>query len=575
MRSWLTFIAVGAGLVCLGGCRQVGTTCQNSGSTQECGDGFICTFTRSPGTFDPNAEPPPPLSVCLRTCNTSSDCGEGELCRFVYCSAEKSCQTGSVQDPTPNLCGCEYEQDFESLDIVSPTALGDDGWFFFGNVFDEGGTLKFSYPNDPPSPVPTPNANADPENIIISGLVSVEAGTRRGAQQLVVSNDYNCCDLETADPQGHGNGTDRVETIVFREINPIPAEFIGEVHEFTFDAKRGNIAGATTAQAFIRTRQQQADGSFVTTNDVVFDTTNLPDPWGTYSLSLDMSDPSLQGQRLQFGFSTIASNFEDSANLYDNTTFCASALGGGAGGSGGAGGMGGAAGMGGGAGAGGSGGSGGTGGTGGSAQACDSTATAFIKTLDPANNFDLTNLVEEDTTDLPDTWERYSLQLPIDAGLEDQLLQVGFNATASDFEPSGVFYDNIVVDPGAQYSQDFESLDPMSSTALSDDGWIVFGNAFQADGETLVYGYGPNPAPNPGEGFCAIATGQGGASQGANQLSIYSDYANQDQGNGLRIEANTFQERTITAADVGNTIVFSFDAKRGNINSVDEGCAPP
>jgi hypothetical protein len=228
--------------------------------------------------------------------------------------------------------------------------------------------------------------------------------------------------------------------------------------------------------------------------------------------------------------------------------------------------MGGAGGM---AGVSGMGGAAGTGGTGGSTQACDSTAVAFIKTLDPGSNFDLTNLVEEDTTDLPDTWDRYSIELPIDAGLEGQLLQVGFAATASNFEPSGVFYDNIVVDPGAQYTQDFESLVQDSPTALSDDGWVVFGNAFEPDGETLAYGYGPNPAPNPGEGFCAIAASQGGVDQGANQLSIYSDYANQDHAIGRRIEANTFQERTITAADVGTTIIFNFDAKRGNIN---DGC---
>jgi hypothetical protein len=68
---------------------------------------------------------------------------------------------------------------------------------------------------------------------------------------------------------------------------------------------------------------------------------------------LDLSDPDLQGQRLQFGFSTTASDFEGAGNLYDNTFFCAAAVGGGTGGAGGVGGMGGAAGMGGRAGAGG------------------------------------------------------------------------------------------------------------------------------------------------------------------------------------------------------------------------------
>ncbi|MGD8316510.1 MAG: hypothetical protein PVH76_02135 [Myxococcales bacterium] len=232
--------------------------------------------------------------------------------------------------------------------------------------------------------------------------------------------------------------------------------------------------------------------------------------------------------------------------------------------------MGGAGGAAGAGGAGGAGGTGGTGGTGG-VQGCDSTATAFIKTIDPSANFSLTNAVVEDTTNLPNTWNRYSIQLEIDEGLVDQLLQVGFNATASYFEPSGVFYDNIVVEPGPEYTQDFESLNKDDSAALADDGWIVFGNAFNPDG-SFAYGYGPNPAPNGGAGFCAIDMGQGGPDQGMQQLSIYSDYNNQDQAVGFRIEANTFQERTITAADVGNTIVFSFDAKRGNIN---EGCPAP
>ncbi|MGB8221226.1 MAG: hypothetical protein WCF10_01505, partial [Polyangiales bacterium] len=62
---------------------------------------------------------------------------------------------------------------------------------------------------------------------------------------------------------------------------------------------------------------------------------------------------------------------------------------------------------------------------------------------------------------------------------------------------------------------------------------------------------------------------EGGVDQGNQVLVIISDYNNADQGIGLRIEANTFRERTITAADMGNTITFSFDAKRGNIN---EGC---
>jgi hypothetical protein len=122
-----------------------------------------------------------------------------------------------------------------------------------------------------------------------------------------------------------------------------------------------------------------------------------------------------------------------------------------------------------------------------------------------------------------------------------------------------------------QYSQDFESLDQMSPSALEDDGWLVFGNVF--DGEEYLYGYGPFPAPNGGEAFCAIVTGQGGGPQGAQQMSVYNDYKNLDHANGYVIESIVYRERAITAADVGKTISFSFDAKRGNINdSADPLC---
>lgn len=341
----LLFIAVGTSLALVVGCGQTGTVCDQSGSTAGCADGFICTFAANPGSpNDPNNNLPP-LEVCLRQCETASDCGDGELCQVVFCSNQKSCQTGALPDPPEYICG----------------------------------------------------------------------------------------------PGGTG---------------------------------------------------------------------------GT----------------------------------------------GGAGGMGGVSGMGGAAGM------------GGSGGTGGTTPACDSTANAFIKTIDPSSNFDQTNFVEEDTTNLPDTWSRYSIELLIDDGLVDQLLQIGFSGTASNFEPSGVFYDNILVEPGPEYTQDFESLDQASATALAEDGWVVFANVFNADG-SYAYGYGPDPAPNNTGAFCGIALNQGGVEQGSQQLVIISDYNNTGaQSSGQRVEANTFQERTITAADVGNTIIFSFDAKRGNIN---EGCPAP
>ncbi len=109
------------------------------------------------------------------------------------------------------------------------------------------------------------------------------------------------------------------------------------------------------------------------------------------------------------------------------------------------------------------------------------------------------------------------------------------------------------------YAQDFESLNMANSFALGDDGWLVFANVFNSGGGYL-YGYGPFPAPNGGQGFSAIASGQAGPNQGTQYLNVYSDYANGDHANGNLIEANVFQEQIVGAGDVGQTYTFSFDA---------------
>ncbi len=124
-----------------------------------------------------------------------------------------------------------------------------------------------------------------------------------------------------------------------------------------------------------------------------------------------------------------------------------------------------------------------------------------------------------------------------------------------------------------EYMQDFEALDQMDVNALGDDGWIVFGSVFDPAGNFL-FGYGTFAAPNDGSAFSAIVRDQGGPDQGSQQVSIYSDYNNTDHALGNTIEASVFRERTITAADVGRTILFSFDAKAGNINNPGDALCP-
>ncbi|NNE18172.1 MAG: hypothetical protein HKN10_06820 [Myxococcales bacterium] len=127
--------------------------------------------------------------------------------------------------------------------------------------------------------------------------------------------------------------------------------------------------------------------------------------------------------------------------------------------------------------------------------------------------------------------------------------------------------------PGAEYQEDFESLDQASDTALGDGGWMIFGNVTEPNG-TYVVGYGAFPAPNNILSFSGIALNQGGPEQGQQQLVIISDYNNvEDQNAGNRVEANTFRERDVVQDDVGKTVTFSFDAKQGNINDLaNPGC---
>jgi hypothetical protein len=119
----------------------------------------------------------------------------------------------------------------------------------------------------------------------------------------------------------------------------------------------------------------------------------------------------------------------------------------------------------------------------------------------------------------------------------------------------------------ANYLQNFEGLVQADPAALSGDGWLVYGNVFSPDHSTWYYGYGAFPAPNPGAGFCAIVTGEGGAPQGLQQLNVYSDYNNGDHANGNQIESNVFREQTVGVEDVGHLWVFEFDAKRGNLEA--------
>jgi len=72
----------------------------------------------------------------------------------------------------------------------------------------------------------------------------------------------------------------------------------------------------------------------------------------------------------------------------------------------------------------------------------DSNASAYIQTIAPITFFQ-TAIVSNDSTNLPDTWGTYTLDLFITPFLEGNSLLFGFSATSTNYNGSAVFYDNL------------------------------------------------------------------------------------------------------------------------------------
>ena len=192
-----------------------------------------------------------------------------------------------------------YSQDFEGLNQADTGALGADGWLVFANVFGPGGApYLYGY-----GVFPAPNDGGGFSQIAVG-----EGGATQGNQQLNIFSDYNNVD--------HAVGN-LIEANTFQEMVVGPGD-VGEVWVFEFDAKRANLAGATTALAFIKTLDPNA--GFATTNFITSDMTTIPTTWGTYQVSI-VIDPSLVGQLLQIGFANSCTNYEGSGVFYDNVNF--------------------------------------------------------------------------------------------------------------------------------------------------------------------------------------------------------------------------------------------------------------
>ena len=138
--------------------------------------------------------------------------------------------------------------------------------------------------------------------------------------------------------------------------------------------------------------------------------------------------------------------------------------------------------------------------------------------------------------------------------------------TATSYAPMG--YAALV-----NYSQNFESLNAISSTALSDAGFVVYSNTYTDQGLTnLVSSTGPNPGRNDYRAYAQVASGEGDLTQGNQQLFAFSNYLNPDQSTHY-IDALTLQQQTIGADDLGSTWSFSFDARQGDISGTSSASA--
>lgn len=204
-----------------------------------------------------------------------------------------------------NLSG--YSQDFESLAPGEPgtgnnDALSNDGWLAFGNVYTAGGSYLYGY-----GPLAAPNGSVRFSSV--AGGLFGEGGPQQGQQQLAVYSDYT-------NSSAHDNG-EWVESLVFQQ-QVVAARDVGTIWTFRFDAKLSGylgLAAPTTAYAFIKTLDPNDGYQASAWNSI--DMSAVPANWGTYSLSLTIPDDGAD-HLLQFGFANTATNYANSAVLYDN-----------------------------------------------------------------------------------------------------------------------------------------------------------------------------------------------------------------------------------------------------------------
>ena len=131
----------------------------------------------------------------------------------------------------------------------------------------------------------------------------------------------------------YGNGDHAVGNLInalaFQEQEIAQAN-VGKTYRLSFDVLKdpvpNNGDGQTTSEAFIKVLRR-SDGSFAELGIDTFDTTNASTTtWGQGFVEITI-DPAWAGELLQFGFSNVVTNYDDSGRFYDNLVFGESSLG--------------------------------------------------------------------------------------------------------------------------------------------------------------------------------------------------------------------------------------------------------
>jgi hypothetical protein len=118
------------------------------------------------------------------------------------------------------------------------------------------------------------------------------------------------------------------------------------------------------------------------------------------------------------------------------------------------------------------------------AVAPPASANAFIKILDPNNGYSAVFNNTVDMTSISSSeWARFSLEVTVDGAVSaGQLIQFGFSNTATNFNPTAVFYDNIIIaevtdSDGDGVADSIDAFPNNSSESVDTDGDGIGNNA--------------------------------------------------------------------------------------------------